>query len=307
MMLVLQGKREAARDHLGLHLFLDQALKERWRKYRKALKRCRKKFSEEAVHQWRIETRRMLALLGLLEPFLTGKCLCQLESEFTKHFKKSAPLRDTHVLLLEVEKRAEAFPVLAPFRKFLARREQRLCRRLRKKIGGAGEGDLKPRMRQLRQRLRRLVEHAETEEAHREKLFAAVDLAFEDAARLRAGIDPAEPATIHAMRVAFKKFRYMVETLRPMLPGVSARQIAAMQAFQTSMGDIQDVEVLAAALARFEKKRGLSLDRFNAYLRRRHSDTIRRFMRTVGKLDEFRPSRPSTKRARREISAKKAS
>lgn len=304
-MLANQEQRDAARDHPGLHAFLDQSLKDRWRIYRKALQRCRKKFSEKAVHQWRIETRRMLALLGLLDPFLTGKFICQLESGFTKHFKRSARLRDTHVLLLEVEKQVEAFPELAPFRKFLARREQRLSRQLCKKISGGIDRDLKQKTCKLRRCLRRLRAAAEAEAAHQDKVFAAVDQAFENVARLRAQIQPAEPATIHAVRVAFKKFRYMVEALQPMLPGVSARQIAGMQAYQALMGDIQDVEVLAAALARFEKKRGLSLDRFNTYLRRRHSETIRRFMRTAGKLDEFRPFRRPGERARLEFSKKR--
>ena len=54
--------------------------------------------------------------------------------------------------------------------------------------------------------------------------------------------------------MAFKKFRYMVEALAEHLPGATQGRLAAMHHYQTMMGDIQDAEVLLAALDKFLRK-----------------------------------------------------
>ena len=48
------------------NLLLLEALEQRWKNYRAELKRCRAEFSNEAVHDLRVATRRMLALIQLL-------------------------------------------------------------------------------------------------------------------------------------------------------------------------------------------------------------------------------------------------
>ena len=60
---------ESVRD---VPAYLEGTLDKRWRRYRKAFDRCRKEFSEDSVHQLRVETRRLLALLDLLDSLATG-------------------------------------------------------------------------------------------------------------------------------------------------------------------------------------------------------------------------------------------
>ena len=48
--------------------------------------------------------------------------------------------------------------------------------------------------------------------------------------------------TIHQMRVAFKRFRYMSELLQTMLPRLTKKHLRRMQEYQSMMGDIQDME-----------------------------------------------------------------
>src|SRR5215510_1686315 len=65
--------------------YLATALKKQWRRYRKALKRCQEKFSSEAVHNSRVETRRLLAIIGLLGPFLRPQRAKKLQSLLKHH------------------------------------------------------------------------------------------------------------------------------------------------------------------------------------------------------------------------------
>jgi CHAD domain-containing protein len=287
-----------ARNGHGLHAFLRKSLDQRWRKNRKALQRCRKVFSEEAVHDWRIETRRTLAFLSLLDPCLSKKCLREAEALFARHFKRSARLRDTHVQLAALEGHLERFPELAPFHQALARAETRLARKLRDKIDGKIRSDLKQTVRKLRKWLGKLLRDSNQEPAHWRAILQAVDAAFAAVVERRAHVQPARPATIHAMRIAFKKFRYMVEALHPILPEVAPRQWEEMQACQTWMGEIQDAEVLAAALDRFNEQRRLPLERFREDLRRRQAAAIKRFLSALPKLDHFwPPARPARAQA----------
>ena len=56
----------AARSAASLAASLAIRLKAERRRYRKRLERCQRKFSESAVHELRVETRRLLALLDLM-------------------------------------------------------------------------------------------------------------------------------------------------------------------------------------------------------------------------------------------------
>lgn len=51
-------------EHLG------DSLNTQWRRYRKRLKRCQERFSEDAVHDSRVETRRLLSTIELLGAFI---------------------------------------------------------------------------------------------------------------------------------------------------------------------------------------------------------------------------------------------
>ena len=51
---------------MNVQTLLLDSLNTRWDKYKAELKTCRSEFSEEAVHDFRVATRRLLASLDLL-------------------------------------------------------------------------------------------------------------------------------------------------------------------------------------------------------------------------------------------------
>ena len=122
-------------------------------------------------------------------------------------------------------------------------------------------------------------------------LQAAAD-AFAEAVARRRAINLAVPDTIHRTRVAFKRFRYIMESLAPGLTGLSKRQLRALACYQRKMGLIQDLEVMQTCLTNYlrENREQTALLRpFCRHLRQRRSRALRSFVQTADRLFEFWP------------------
>jgi CHAD domain-containing protein len=110
--------------------------------------------------------------------------------------------------------------------------------------------------------------------------------------QLKRRIDPRDAKTIHCTRVAFKRFRYMMEALAKYLPGAKKKLLERMRHYQTMMGDIQDAEVLLQGLDKYLRKQGLEPVRMRAFhqaLLRRRQELIRAYLPVAGRLSEFWP------------------
>ncbi|HEX7572289.1 MAG TPA: CHAD domain-containing protein, partial [Bacteroidota bacterium] len=98
---------------------------------------------------------------------------------------------------------------------------------------------------------------------------------------------------IHRLRLAFKEYRYVMEALLPVFPGLGKPQLKAMNAFQDRMGDIQDIEVLIGAVGKFAVTRGaafpasvLNLER---HLAQRRLALVGSFMKGAEAVTQFWP------------------
>jgi CHAD domain-containing protein len=227
---------------------LKGSLQKRWRAYRQALKHCQRKFSEKSVHASRVETRRLLSLVELLGVFLGQSHLKKTQRVLKQHLDAFDPLRDTQVQLLLIDKHQRQFPETKLLRELLARREKRCLKRAKNRIRRVQTRRLKEVLHDLSGELIHLREDAVHRSQHRAAVLNAVHEAFEQVVKLQRLMDPGAAETIHRTRVAFKKFRYMVEAMQPLLDGITARHIAAMQDYQSMMGDVQDSEVFLARL-----------------------------------------------------------
>jgi CHAD domain-containing protein len=65
-----------------------------------ALKRCQKKYSEAAVHDLRVATRRLISTLDLLSELRPDDDLRQTRRKLKKTLDLFSPLRDVQVQLL---------------------------------------------------------------------------------------------------------------------------------------------------------------------------------------------------------------
>jgi CHAD domain-containing protein len=262
-------------------------LKTRWKRYRKALKRCQRKFTEGSVHDSRIETRRMLSSLELVGTFLPEDHLRKSRRLLKRHLDTFAELRDTQVQLLLVAKLLPKFPDMAVLEVALFRRERRCIKQARKRIKRIETSRLAAMIDGLRAELRSLPEPWA-----RQTSFRAVEHAFAEVVLRRQRIRKEDPLTIHKTRVAFKHFRYMVEGLREVLPGLTAARLRAMQAYQTMMGQVQDREVFLAAVRRFaarERVDPAALGRWSAEIERQKRMQIARYLKRAEALNDFWP------------------
>jgi hypothetical protein len=93
-----------------LHQHLRRLLKKVWKDYLKSFRRCRAKFSKDSVHRLRVESRRLLALLNLLETLVGPAPVAQPRRLMKKNLRCLGSLRDTQVQLLEVGNKLKSFP-----------------------------------------------------------------------------------------------------------------------------------------------------------------------------------------------------
>jgi len=276
---------DAPRDSLR---HLDRLLRKQWKRYRKRLKCCQLQSSEEAVHEFRVETRRLASLLELLRPFLEARCLGKAEAVLKCHLDIFKETRDTHVQLIAVAKMRDGNPAAKSFYEYLVDREARCARKARKNLKRIKPKRVARMIRAFRTELKRW--RAEVPEAQsRALLFQGVSTAFERTLESRDRIDPARTDTIHRTRVCFKKFRYMVEMLGDYVPG-SRRLCQAMHRYQTRMGVIQDNEVLLSQYDKFLRKHRVQAAptrRFRDQLLRRRKTLVAAYLKSADEILKF--------------------
>ena len=259
------------------------ALEDRWKKYRKELKRCREELSFEAVHDLRTATRRILAIIQLLNSISPRPRLRKLEHSFKDQLDLFDDLRDTQVILAESYEVIQEFPQLQGFQKHLQHTQEKILRTLRKEIK-------KLETTEVKKRIRKTHESMETEQVDdlKSEIMQAVDDAYLTTKQRYSWIDPARPTTIHRVRTAFKSFRYMMELIHPLLQDFPPETLERMNDYQSLMGEIQDVEVFVGTLADYaEYVSSTDLEPVHRYYEQRRTETISAYVEEMKQLDTF--------------------
>jgi CHAD domain-containing protein len=285
-----QSSRWAARQSRRLADSLRPAVGAQKRAYRRALRRVHRKFSEKTVHEFRVETRRMLALLDLLAPFAKPRLAERDRATLRKGLKRFASLRDTQVMLAELKAVSHDGYLAGSFRKWLKKREARMIARCERKLQRSAADDAGRALTSAARALGRRFEDAGGAAEVFKGLLGRVDAAFAEVVELRQRINRREPATIHRTRLAFKRFRYMAEWLASVMPGVGERHLRKMHDFQGEMGELQDCEVLMARFAKFALKHDVSRtdsDRFCVQVKQRRARLLALFLARADDLYDF--------------------
>lgn len=223
---------------------LNEAIKGRWKKYRSELKRCRAEFSNEAVHDVRIALRRLISLIQILDSIAPR--LRKLKRALKSQLDDFDDLRDIQVQLEEISETIEEFPQLQELQEQLKTDEKKLLKKLRKHIRKFKLKKVKRRIRKTRKSLKEGIKANLTS-----PILRSVDEAFLEAKERLSHVDPADPASIHHVRVVFKKFRYTVEIVHPLLKDFPAENFKQMNDYQSLMGKVQDLKVIMQTLDDF--------------------------------------------------------
>lgn len=288
----LRGAPKVTRPSVaGIRQVLTDSLCVRWEKYLSELTRCKARCSEESVHDLRVATRRLMAALDLVMTVIPDDQVVTLRGLLKKDLNAFNPLRDEQVKLLFVKKMVSNFPVLESFQTILMLREQRLVERIGKRIRKEQAEPFDRHLQRVRKRLLLTTDEAHLTGVWLAAVLGAAAAAYARAVDKRIAVNPTKTSTIHELRVAFKKFRYIVEVLQPILPQVTQHQLSAMNAYQVRMGDIQDIEVLRASMHAYTATRHggarRSLISVQQELDRRHAILIDAFLQSADELYAF--------------------
>ena len=201
-----------------------------WRKYRAEWKRCREEFSNEAVHDLRVATRRLVAILRLLHSITPRPLLQKTIRILKEQLDEFDDLRDTQVILAEISESIQELPELQAFQKRQRRQEDKLLHDLRKQVK-------KFSVKELSKRICKIHDFIQTEpdDNLESQILQAVDDACLITQQRLAAVDVARPATIHRLRIAFKTFRYMIEIIHPLLVDFPDANLKSMHDYQARM------------------------------------------------------------------------
>lgn len=262
-----------------------EVLDRHWNDYYAGLKLCRQDPTEEAVHDLRISIRRLASLVDLLRIIMPHDFLQKLRKNLKDQLDDLDELRDTQVLIVEVTEALEALPEVEPFLTHLEKREKRLLRLNGKHIHLFKPGSLTKRIHAVRKSV--LMMPCEEEELNRQILDVLDDF-YGLVIHRSELLDPARPATIHQMRIAFRKFRYLAETFHSIVPDFPTENFATMHEFQDSMGQVQDIEILLDYLNEFAKKEpSFDPEPVRSYFTGQHEEAIQAFFTVQPKVKCF--------------------
>jgi CHAD domain-containing protein len=231
-------------------LTLAHAFDESWRAWRRRLRKCRAHATPRAVHQLRVESRRLAALLDVLGRVAFGhhkrhrKACDRLAAVVDTVLHHLSALRDAQVQEQRVRTAAARQAGLEELADHLGRRETHRKRRVRRALRELGLGRARKTAARLHRELKRAPEPSPT------ALSRAVNTKFSAVRRRVARLAPEDPDSIHRLRIAIKQFRYTAETAAS-LSQLRLRHRPAVRALQDQMGEAHDAELLIDRVRKF--------------------------------------------------------
>jgi len=230
------------------------ALDGSWANFSQSWKKARAKHSEKSIHRLRVGTRRIIAIVELIQRLSKRGDRTKLQRSFKRVFKATGSLRDVQVQIKLLAQIGDSEPLLE-FRRLLERRERRRADAVTKGLTPKLRRALKRNVRTLRSGFVRRQDALSDEriEIAVARLFR---VRWNEFFRARSRFKPSDEHTLHAMRIALKKLRYVAEAGEPFLDDSIKDQARHLQVLQHLLGESRDNELLGAALEHWANKRG---------------------------------------------------
>ncbi len=263
-----------------------------WERYRAELKRTRREFANEYVHDLRVSIRRLIAAIKIGRAVVHQDRFKRSRRLLKSQLDAFDALRDTQVQLTIVEELQEDLPEIVPYRDHLRKQEKKLITRLGKAIKEFHSNGLAQQVARLRKAL--LAKDIPEGES---VILSVADEAYSVVIQRKAAVRADHTESIHRLRLAFKKFRYTVEGIYPLLPGNHAPHDLRrrLHDYQAAMGDIQDIEVGSQMLAAFVAKSHKELPGSMAAFDEMHASRVQTFMDGMNDVKNFWRPAPEKK------------
>lgn len=219
-----------------------------WAAWRQGVRACRQKPSRRRVHALRVECRRMEALIEVLRQATDApdSPLRRLQEIAVEPLDALSPLRDDQVQFRRV-KEAAAGRHLEALYAHVKRRRKRHAKRARRALADIDLAKADTAAVRIRHTVVRR-QGAPTPGQRAQLLIAAADRAAAEFALRMARLEPSRPRTLHRLRVAAKRVRYVADIIAEVAPQVQIAAVADVQALQRGLGHVHDADVLAARI-----------------------------------------------------------
>lgn len=284
-------RSQARRAPVNPCAMLIEALEDRHRNFAVQLVRVRRRPSEPGVHDLRVATRRLVAVMDLISGVAQDALLEKRRKALRSFLKGFNGLRDAHIRRIALRKLRAAFPSAGMCLRGMQVQERELLVATGRSVRMFDTAGLQASIAEAEDALLRISINPALASATRVVLTGALAAAFTRVVRRRQGINGTDPATVHRMRVAFKRFRYSLEILTPLLPWMTAGTRSRLNGYQTAMGKIQDTVVLLEGIAAYEAKRPvtgrMALIEVREYLLRRRMALMDAFLANADVLYTF--------------------
>jgi CHAD domain-containing protein len=229
-----------------------QALPLRWRMFLTQLTRCKRLPSEDAVHDLRVAVRRLIAEIDLLSSVTPPSGLKAIRRQLKRLLTALSPLRDTQVQILAIQGLLPAHQDLGSLLTVLRLREQKALKQIGRRLVRLRIRTMREHLNGAARTLRGITRQPKVRYSVGIVLEGSLASSFVRVEERRRRLNAFDPISLHRLRVAFKKFRYLTELLKPR---ESATLRKAMNSYQTRLGDIHDIEVLLATVREFASRR----------------------------------------------------
>jgi CHAD domain-containing protein len=190
----------------------------------------------DSIHDLRVASRRMRATVSLFEPFIGGKTVKYTSKEFRRVTRELGRLRNIDEAVIYFGTAAETLPALTDMLPVAREEEMRVVTDVLKSFPREGMD------RMLRKAVADLSGVVDDEKT------LPVYLSETSIQRYQAVYDLLVPATIlenvdtrHALRIAIKKWRYLLETLGQVCQQDYSAALSKLKDYQTLLGRLNDM------------------------------------------------------------------
>ena len=277
---------------ISIGVCLASSLRNRWVLYQGRRCQFETEPSEEAVHELRVATRRLMAQLDLFAAVASSGIAEKGRRALKRSMKALGRLRDIQMQRIFIEGQLDSFPNLILLLHDLRREETARIASATAKVRSLKNYKFEKWISLMFQDLAEKTSDPRENTRLSSEVVDVLQNTYAAVIRRRQAIRTGDADTIHALRVAFKKFRYVVETLSPGFTGFNERELAALASYQRSMGLIQDLEIIQASAATFIEKYPAAeefLLPFMRHLRQSRGRALVSFMKQADEILEFSP------------------
>ena len=224
--------------------WLHNNLNRHWKSYSQRLRQCQCRASADAVHKLRTATRRLLALIELLQCLAPHPSLKRLRKTLKYQLDNLDPLRDTQVMRQRIGDLIYDHPQLTNFLHHLYVEEQRLLIATDANLNHFGQSKLRRPLKKAIDRTHRALIH----ENIQQRLMTVIDRLYQSALERYHLSNPQQLDSLHALRISIKKLRYSLELTQSVLAPLPEPVHFKMQLYLDRLGDIQNAQVLEHTL-----------------------------------------------------------